>query len=492
MSLPPRLLSGTAVSAAGRIAATAISVLAIGVVSRGLATTGGVAAYGSYAAIFAFLAMLAVVADGGLYLVFARAAAQVGAAAESSLLAQVARIRLLAFLVAVFGVFVVATVLPYPHVVSGGILLGSLGILNQLTSQLTLGVYQKRLRMAIPAVAEIAGRFATLLIALWAAAASRGTLAYVAAFVGGTSVTALWNLVGARRLLRTRTSAAEEPSPLRGRELLKAAWPLGLMLVLWQVVFRADSVLLSVLRPPEDLGWYALPYKILESLLFFPAMVGGLLFPILSRTAARVEEPEQFRGTLTAATTLFLLLILPTVTLLFIGAPWVVLYLGGPAYVPSVPVLRILALALGALCFGNLYGNSAIALGAQRSLLRVAASLATLNILVNLLVIPRYSFLGAAWTTLGTEVLSAVLAGRIVWRRGSPFWGAREQWHVLSAGGALVLPLLLPLPLLLRACLGFAGYVAMLWALGVMTPAKIAALLRAQRLGVARMRGEEP
>lgn len=483
-TLPARLLSGTVVSALGRVIGTVLSIGTIGVVTRSLAHTGGVAAYGSYAAIFAFLAVVSVVADGGLHLTFTRAAVAVDAVGEALLLRRILVLRLLTLVVAIALTSLVLRALRYETLLQQGILLGSIGIAAQLAVQPALGVFQKRLRMFAPAAAEVAGRAVTLaLVLVLAVRGSGGVLAFVGAFVAGAIITLAVNLRAlARHLpLFQRTAGPRPPLPSLW-SIAKETLPLGVLLILWMVVFRADSVLLAALRPAEDLGWYALPYKILESLLFFPAMIGGLLFPALARRSAAAAEPVDFQETVRAATSLFLLLVLPAVGILFLLAPGIITLLGGDAFTPSVPILRILALALGALFFGNLYGNAAIALGAQRPLLWTALFLAVGNILVNLVVIPRFSFRGAAWTTLGTEALSALGAAGIVSRRMRSLPFAASQLHILSAGGAFFLCSLLPLPLLVRVSLGLAGYGGTLWFLGVLTPRRLTALLRAQRV----------
>lgn len=473
--LPPRLLSSSVVSTAGRVIGTFLSVMTVGIVTRGLAEEGGVGTYGTYATIFAFLAVVAIIADGGLYLVFTRRAAHEDPSGEARLLASVLRLRVLSFGCALALLVLVVYGLPYPSVVRTGILLGALGIASQLITQLLLGVFQKRLRMLVPTVAEVCGRASTLFLTLLVYVSGGSILAYVGTFVAGALVTLCMNAWAVRRMLPARSLRPGPPL----HTIVREAWPMGVMLMCWLIVFRVDSILLAVLRPAEELGWYALPYKVLESVLFFPAMMGGLLLPAFSRTA--VLNKERLPATLSSATSLFFLLALPTVLLLFLGAPWVIAVLGGTAFHPSVPVLRILALALGALFFGNLYGNGAIALGAQRTLLWAAVLLAFLNILVNLVVIPRYSFVGAAWTTLGTEVLSALVSARIVWIKVRFSVMSPMNMHIASAGGVFVLVSVLPLPLVFRMVAGVCAYGGMLWILGVLTRKRLTDILRAQQ-----------
>ena len=101
---------------------------------------------------------------------------------------------------------------------------------------------------------------------------------------------------------------------------------------------------------------------------------------------------------------------------------------------------------------------------------------------MNLVVIPRYSFLGAAWTTLGTEVFSALVAARIVWRRARFLFWSRPVRRIASAGGILLLVGMIPLPLVFRIAASIGAYLGMLWIFGVLTPGHLATLLRSQRL----------
>lgn len=72
------------------------------------------------------------------------------------------------------------------------------------------------------------------------------------------------------------------------KDLLLASWPLGLMFVFSQVNFKADSILLSVLKLPDlgltniqTVGVYGLPYKIFEVCLVLPTFIMNAAYPIL-------------------------------------------------------------------------------------------------------------------------------------------------------------------------------------------------------------------
>jgi len=67
--------------------------------------------------------------------------------------------------------------------------------------------------------------------------------------------------------------------------------------------------------------------------------------------------------------------------------------------------LRILSLAIFLSYFNHLTGFTIVALGKQRLYFSVALAALAFNVLLNLLVIPKFSYYGAAGVTILTETL---------------------------------------------------------------------------------------
>ncbi len=86
----------------------------------------------------------------------------------------------------------------------------------------------------------------------------------------------------------------------------------------------------------------------------------------------------------------------------------------GEQFAAAAPALPILAGAFVSISFGYLVGNMVVILELQRLFLRYAAIGLVLNAVLNVLLIPRYGFLAAAWITLLTEVTVMSLSMRRV------------------------------------------------------------------------------
>ena len=72
------------------------------------------------------------------------------------------------------------------------------------------------------------------------------------------------------------------------KDLMIASWPLGLMFIFSQVNFKADSILLSLMKLPDlglsniqTVGVYGLPYKMFEVLLVIPTFIMNSTYPVL-------------------------------------------------------------------------------------------------------------------------------------------------------------------------------------------------------------------
>jgi len=76
--------------------------------------------------------------------------------------------------------------------------------------------------------------------------------------------------------------------------------------------------------------------------------------------------------------------------------------------------LTILGLAMATMFFGNIFGFVLVAQKQQHFLLKLYSALALFNIIANLIFIPQFGAIAAAWTTVITELLATVFAARAV------------------------------------------------------------------------------
>ncbi len=432
-SLPRGIISGVFLSSAGRVFGTAVSVASTAIITRALsAAGGGVASFGAYSSVLAAVAFVNIVADGGVYLA-ATKQISLANADKKNIYGNALRIRMVLSLGASAAALLLTWILPFSAEIKTGMAIGVLGGFFQLVSQLMMGIFQKEIKMAPPVAADVAGRLVQLLAVIAAARFSPNVAGFVGAFAAGAFITLILSVYYARRHV---------DFPLLGsfrrdtaRAIIAEGFPIGVLLILSLIFFKIDTLMLAALKGKTDAGIYSLPYKALESVLFFPAALGGLMMPLI--TAALASGRREAGKIAKKAADIYLIVSLPASFLFFAAAPIVVEILGGREYAVSAGVMRILAAAVVPLFLGNLFGNAIIAAGRQRKLLWAYLFLALFNVGLNFLLIPPFSYNGAASATFLTELLSAALAGAIAYRGGLAVIGTARTIKICLSGAAM-------------------------------------------------------
>jgi len=94
----------------------------------------------------------------------------------------------------------------------------------------------------------------------------------------------------------------------------------------------------------------------------------------------------------------------------------IILLLGGQGYFEAGSVLQILMFAVGAIFLSTLFSYSLISLNQQKKMLIISGVGAIFNLAINLVFIPRYSYLAVAWASLLTEFLVAILMAAVIYQ----------------------------------------------------------------------------
>lgn len=191
--------------------------------------------------------------------------------------------------------------------------------------------------------------------------------------------------------------------PRRWAGYLKAALPFGLIVAFYLVYFRIDSVMLSFIRGDADVGQYNAAYNLVAALMFIPAGLVAALFPVLAGSYRSPEDDldAPFQKTFK----LLLALSLPMAVGLWLLSGQLIAPLLGEIYLPAASPLAVLAWVLPVWFITFLQGNMLTVIERQKAVATVGFVNMAANVALNLLIIPRYGFTGAAATTLATEAL---------------------------------------------------------------------------------------
>ncbi len=468
------VITNTIISSSGRVINASLGLVALGFISRYL----GASSYGQYALIFSLGTILQISADFGLHLTLTRSISK-QKGKDNFYLSPVITLRLVFLAVSFFvGFIVIFFSPPLSHLIKG-YLIAVGGLAFQSISQLFVGIFQKYGTVWKITIGDIAGRLVQLtgIIIMGAANASLGLM--ILFFSLSATVSAIVH----RFLLPSHIKIKPSFNILAWKKTILVSWPLGLLLFFNAVYFRIDIVMLSFFKTSLEVGNYGIAYRLIESVLFFPAMFGGLLLPRLSRTWANHQHSlflswlNQGLGA-TAWSGVFVL------TVLWLFPRSLINFISGPDYQLAPPLLSILSIALMAMFLGQVISIALVACHREKTLLMISASLALFNIIANAIFIPIWGASAAALTTVATEILaiswSSFVLLRIIAYRPSVKFLAQLSISVLAT---VISTIALPeqIPFLVQLFLSGLIYLAVNLLTKTITADRISLLLANER-----------
>ena len=200
--------------------------------------------------------------------------------------------------------------------------------------------------------------------------------------------------------------------------ILRKSAPFALLVLLMASYNRIDPILLRALASDADAGIYAGAFRLLDALTMICYLVSVPLLPIFSKLCKEQKSaPTNFQLSTfnfqlqDALRLVFWPLMIFAVGVSVVCAIWAeplmdLLYPGrGALYVPA---FRVVIFGLIPIAITYIFGTLLTAGGHLRQLNIFAASSLLLNIVVNLLLIPRFGAAGSAWASLTAQTFMAL------------------------------------------------------------------------------------
>ncbi len=458
----------------GRIGNLALGVVVTLIVVRTLGKSG----FGEWSTIFAVTQIATNFGELGLNQVAVSRAAS-DPPQEAQWLGALVSLRvLLAIPTALLALAGVALIAPTAAVAIAGVLIAATILANAPSA---IGaVFQLRVRNDLTIAVITLGSVVWTAGAIVVSLTSKSIDAFAAAFLATAAITTIATIALALRLSPLRLVASRE----RWRALLRVGLGVGAAGILVTLYVKLDQVLVFQIAGSVQAGLYGAAYRILDQIQFIPVSVMTTLFPLIA--AAYPSDRARVRGLLQTTGEYLTMASLPALAFTIVAAHPIVALLFGSEFAQAAPALPILMGAFVSISFGYLAGNMVVILELQRSFFRYAAVGLALNASLNLLLIPHYGFLAAAWITLATEVLVMSLTMRAVLGRlaMTPRFGRllRTLLAAVAMGAVTWLARAAGAPLYGLVLVAALSYPALLFALRALTPAELRAVLRREPL----------
>jgi O-antigen/teichoic acid export membrane protein len=369
MSIARKVAYNVVFNATTKVLSTFLALVSIAFITRYLGPDG----FGDYTTALAFFALFGALADMGLNTVSTREISRKNAP-EADIMGKVFTLRIALSLgmvcIAPFAIFF----LPYTDTIKVAILFSLAAFFFSSSYTVLNGIFQKNLVMDRVGISELVGKVLQVGFIILAIQLDMSMFAILGAFVFFMFFNLVVLFFWSRRFLAFTPSI----DVAFWKTFLRQSFPLGVAVIITFFYFKFDTILLSFLQGSEAVGIYGAAYKIIENMTFFPAMIVGLVLPLLSLYI--FHDENRFRRVADATAKVFLLLIIPLVIGGVMLSRDIILLIGGEAFEASVFVLQMLLFALGCMFFGHFFHALLVVGNQQKLLMKLLAVCAVFNI----------------------------------------------------------------------------------------------------------------
>lgn len=190
---------------------------------------------------------------------------------------------------------------------------------------------------------------------------------------------------------------------------LRKSYPYALLILLMSFYNRIDSVMIERLLPnslgKEQAGVYYQSFRLLDAVSMFGVLFAGLLLPIFAKMIKQKEAVGQM------VKLSYTLLIVPAIiiavsSVYYSGEIMDILYTSDTEN--SSGILGILMIGFIGIATTYIFGTLLTANGSMKYLNLMAFSAMVLNVILNLVLIPRFYAFGSAYASLITQLFAGL------------------------------------------------------------------------------------
>ena len=198
------------------------------------------------------------------------------------------------------------------------------------------------------------------------------------------------------------------------RYVFSQSWIFALLLILAVFYLRLSVVLVGILKGAYFTGLYGSVFKFIEAIILVPQSLALALFPISSKLL--VNNKKRLAMIYKKGLGVLFLFSLPfSLVIIFFSRPILRLAYGSE-YLAAAPVFSLLGWALILFFVNVLPGNIILNSTKVKQFLPLAVLNLLLKLVFCLVLISRYSILGAGWAVIGGEMVGLVINNLFVWK----------------------------------------------------------------------------
>jgi O-antigen/teichoic acid export membrane protein len=200
------------------------------------------------------------------------------------------------------------------------------------------------------------------------------------------------------------------------RPTIKEALPFGLAGLFLVIFYKIDTVMLSIMVNMEAVGWYNAAYSLVIALLVIPTAFNSAIFPVMS--GFFISSHDYLKIVYEKFLKYMIVISIPIGVGTTLLAGRIILLIFDSQYQNSIIILQILIWSDVLLFLSSPLSRLIESTNRQIFLPKVAGVCMLVNVCLNLLLIPTFSYIGATIATVITQFISLAYQYSIVTKEG--------------------------------------------------------------------------
>ncbi len=175
------------------------------------------------------------------------------------------------------------------------------------------------------------------------------------------------------------------------------------------IYVKSDIFLIGLLSTNKEVGIYTLASKIY---IVIKSVLNAIILVVIPRAANLLGSGRfsEYYNILSELKKILYTLIFPAIIGLFVLSKSIILLIGGKGFYLGYNPLRILSIALFCAVFNCFYAQCVLVINRKENIFFIATVISSVvNIILNIILIPRFGASGAAFTTLVAEIVVLII-----------------------------------------------------------------------------------
>lgn len=301
-------------------------------------------------------------------------------------------------------IIILTNILQYPQEIVTTIYLITISIILSAFSQFFYSLYQSKEKMEYQSLGIILYNTVLFIGVVIAIYLKGNVISFAFVYLIASFLILLYNII----ICSFKFSSLRlDFDSIFCKSKIKEALPFGLTTVFVTLYYYIDSVMLSFMQGNEVVGIYNVAYKLILMVLFIPSILNVVIFPAMSKFY--LSSKESLMLSFRKYFKWMAIIGIPMGVIITLLSKEIIITLFGMEYVGSAFALQILIWSSVFIFLSGSFSRLLEATDRQLILTKIAGICAVENIILNLILIPFSSYLGASIATVITELTALIL-----------------------------------------------------------------------------------